>query len=229
MMKSQNKYSIRKFSVGASSILIATLLFLSGGQAQAAEKQVNMGNSQEDTVTARSIGDQQTRENANYQRENGVDEQQHTENLTKNLHNDKTISEENHRKTDDLNKDQLKDDKKSSLNNKNIQRDTTKNNNANPSDVNQGLEQAINDGKQSKVASQQQSKEADNSQDSNANNNLPSQSLTKEAPSLNKSDQTNQREIVNETEIEKVQPQQNNQANDKITNHNFNNEQEVKP
>ncbi len=46
MMKSQNKYSIRKFSVGASSILIATLLFLSGGQAQAAEKQVNMGNSQ---------------------------------------------------------------------------------------------------------------------------------------------------------------------------------------
>ncbi|MVI55859.1 YSIRK domain-containing triacylglycerol lipase Lip1, partial [Staphylococcus aureus] len=104
-----------------------------------------------------------------------------------------------------------------------------KNNNANPSDVNQGLEQAINDGKQSKVASQQQSKEVDNSQDSNANNNLPSQSLTKEAPSLNKSDQTSQREIVNETEIEKVQPQQNNQANDKITNHNFNNEQEVKP
>ncbi len=97
MMKSQNKYSIRKFSVGASSILIATLLFLSGGQAQAAEKQVNMGNSQEDTVTAQSIGGQQTRENANYQRENGVDEQQHTENLTKNLHNDKTISEENHR------------------------------------------------------------------------------------------------------------------------------------
>ncbi|MGT2653016.1 hypothetical protein ACVQ9Z_08165 [Staphylococcus aureus] len=48
---------------------------------------------------------------------------------------------------------------------------------ANPSDVNQGLEQAINDGKQSKVASQQQSKEVDNSQDSNANNNLPSQSL----------------------------------------------------
>ena len=92
MMKSQNKYSIRKFSVGASSILIATLLFLSGGQAQAAEKQVNMGNSQEDTVTAQSIGDQQTRENANYQRENGVDEQQHTENLTKNLHNDKIVA-----------------------------------------------------------------------------------------------------------------------------------------
>ncbi len=74
--------------------------------------------------------------------------------------------------------------------------------------VNQGLEQAINDGKQSKVASQQQSKEVDNSQDSNANNNLPSQSLTKRYSSLNKSDQTSQREIVNETIIEKVQPQQ---------------------
>lgn len=79
------------------------------------------------------------------------------------------------------------------------------------------------------MASQQQSKEADNSQDSNTNNNLPSQSRIKEAPSLNKLDQTSQREIVNETEIEKVQPQQNNQANDKITNYNFNNEQEVKP
>ena len=43
MMKSQNKYSIRKFSVGASSILIATLLFLSGGQAQAADSTIYWG------------------------------------------------------------------------------------------------------------------------------------------------------------------------------------------
>ncbi len=83
------------------------------------------------------------------------------------MHNEKTISEENHRKTDDLNKDQLKDDKKSSLNKKNIQRDTTKNNNANPSDVNQGLEQAINDGKQSKVASQQQQAQGANAGQNN--------------------------------------------------------------
>ena len=53
------------------------------------------------------------------------------------------------------------------------------------------------------MASQQQSKEADNSQDSNANNNLPSSSLTKQGPSLNKTEQTSQPEIVNETEIEK--------------------------
>ncbi|MBE5674612.1 YSIRK domain-containing triacylglycerol lipase Lip1 [Staphylococcus sp. SS35] len=216
-MKSQNKYSIRKFSVGASSILIATLLFLSGGNAQAAEKQVNMGNSQEDTVTAQSIGDQQTREDANYQRENGVNEQQHTENLTKNWNNDKTTSEENHHKTDDLNKDQQKDDKKSSLNDKNIQHDTIKNNNANLSNVNHGLLQNVNDGKQSKVAPQQQAKEADNSQDSNANKNLPSSSLTKQSPSSNK------------TELIKPQPQQpQNKVNEENIGHNLNSEQEVK-
>ncbi|UMT76942.1 YSIRK domain-containing triacylglycerol lipase Lip1 [Staphylococcus roterodami] len=220
-MKSQNKYSIRKFSVGASSILIATLLFLSGGHAQAAEKQVNMGNSQEDTVTAQSIGDQQTRGNASYQRENGVDEQQHTENLTKNLHNDKTISEENHRKTDDLNKDQLKDDKKSSLNNKNIQRDTTKTNNANLSNVNHGLEQNVNDVSKKNIAAsqkQQQAKEADNSQNSNANKNLPSSSLTKQSPSSNK------------TELIKPQPHQpQNKVNEENIGHNLNSEQEENP
>ncbi len=53
-----------------------------------------MGNSRGYSYSTISFGDQQTRENANYQRENGVDEQQHTENLTKNLHNDKTISKE---------------------------------------------------------------------------------------------------------------------------------------
>ncbi|WHI79336.1 YSIRK-type signal peptide-containing protein [Staphylococcus hominis] len=31
MKKSENRYSIRKFSVGASSILVATLLFMGGG------------------------------------------------------------------------------------------------------------------------------------------------------------------------------------------------------
>ncbi|MBE5663740.1 YSIRK domain-containing triacylglycerol lipase Lip1 [Staphylococcus sp. SS60] len=216
-MKSQNKYSIRKFSVGASSILIATLLFLSGGNAQAAEKQVNMGNSQEDTVTAQSIGDQQTRENANYQRENGVDEQQHTENLTKNWNNDKTTSEETNQKADESNKNQQKNDKKSSLNDKNIQRDTTKTNNANLSNVNHGLLQNVNDGKQSKVASQQQAKEADSSQDSNANKNLPSSSLTKQSPSSNK------------TELIKPQPHQpQNKVNEENIGHNLNSEQEVK-
>ena len=39
MEKKQNKYSIRKFSVGASSILIGALIFLGAGTAQAAEEE----------------------------------------------------------------------------------------------------------------------------------------------------------------------------------------------
>lgn len=57
MKTRQNKYSIRKFSVGTSSILIATLLFMGGGQAQAAET-VDQGNPQQETSTAQSIGEQ---------------------------------------------------------------------------------------------------------------------------------------------------------------------------
>lgn len=38
MDKRQNKYSIRKFTFGASSILIGSLLFLGVGTAQAAEE-----------------------------------------------------------------------------------------------------------------------------------------------------------------------------------------------
>ena len=45
MEKKQNKYSIRKFSVGASSILIGSLLFLGSGTAQASEE-----NSQQNDV-----------------------------------------------------------------------------------------------------------------------------------------------------------------------------------
>lgn len=37
MKENKNRYSIRKYSVGASSILIATLLFLGAGNVQAAE------------------------------------------------------------------------------------------------------------------------------------------------------------------------------------------------
>ncbi|WP_152907683.1 YSIRK-type signal peptide-containing protein [Staphylococcus pettenkoferi] len=43
MKQRRNKYSIRKFSVGASSILIASLLFLGGGSAHAAEKAEQQG------------------------------------------------------------------------------------------------------------------------------------------------------------------------------------------
>lgn len=55
MKKSENRYSIRKFSVGASSILVATLLFMGGGAAQAAETHQEVENP--DSAVAQSIGD----------------------------------------------------------------------------------------------------------------------------------------------------------------------------
>ena len=54
MKTRQNKYSIRKFSVGASSILIAALLFMGGGSAQAAEQQQDKGTVENSTT--QSIG-----------------------------------------------------------------------------------------------------------------------------------------------------------------------------
>lgn len=55
MKTRQNRYSIRKFSVGASSILVATLLFMGGGAAQAAEAHQEAENP--DSAVAQSIGD----------------------------------------------------------------------------------------------------------------------------------------------------------------------------
>ncbi|MBJ7883665.1 YSIRK-type signal peptide-containing protein [Bacillaceae bacterium HSR45] len=51
-------FSIRKFSVGTSSILIAALLFIGGGSAQAAENQ-DKGNVDSEAQQAQSIGEQQ--------------------------------------------------------------------------------------------------------------------------------------------------------------------------
>ncbi|MEX2948747.1 YSIRK-type signal peptide-containing protein [Staphylococcus warneri] len=58
MKNRENKYSIRKFSVGTSSILIAALLFIDGGSAQAAENQ-DKGNVDSEAQQAQSIGEQQ--------------------------------------------------------------------------------------------------------------------------------------------------------------------------
>ncbi|MCY1575821.1 YSIRK-type signal peptide-containing protein [Staphylococcus pettenkoferi] len=51
MKQRRNKYSIRKFSVGALSILIASLLFLGGGSAHAAEKAEQQGDSTTGSTT----------------------------------------------------------------------------------------------------------------------------------------------------------------------------------
>ena len=57
MKQRRNKYSIRKFSVGASSILIASLLFLGGGSAHAAEKAEQQGDSTTG-LTTQTTGEQ---------------------------------------------------------------------------------------------------------------------------------------------------------------------------
>ena len=43
MKTRENRFSIRKLSVGASSVVVATLLFMGGSPAQAAEKQQEVG------------------------------------------------------------------------------------------------------------------------------------------------------------------------------------------
>ncbi|EHJ07494.1 YSIRK-targeted triacylglycerol lipase [Staphylococcus simiae] len=102
MKTRQNKYSIRKFSVGTSSILIATLLFMGGGNAQAAEKHVDVGSSQQSTVTAQSIGEEQTRE-ADSEQSSTADKLQKSEDQanTTNLHSNKGIIEQDERDTNE--------------------------------------------------------------------------------------------------------------------------------
>lgn len=100
MKKSENRYSIRKFSVGASSILVATLLFMGGGAAQAAETHQEVGNPE--SAVAQSIGDHKKQsDNQETQQDNVQSDEQTTgtsqsvanENeKQQNLHNENTTS-----------------------------------------------------------------------------------------------------------------------------------------
>lgn len=100
MKKSENRYSIRKFSVGASSILVATLLFMGGGAAQAAETHQEVENPE--SAVAQSIGDHKKQsDNQETQQDNVQSDEQTTgtsqsvanENeKQQNLHNENTTS-----------------------------------------------------------------------------------------------------------------------------------------
>ena len=110
MKKSENRYSIRKFSVGASSILVATLLFMGGGAAQAAETHQEEGNPE--SAVAQSIGDHKKQsDNQETQQDNVQSDDQATstsqsvtnENETQRLHNENKTSTQVKDDTDQLN------------------------------------------------------------------------------------------------------------------------------
>ncbi|MDO0983077.1 YSIRK-targeted triacylglycerol lipase [Staphylococcus hominis] len=110
MKKSENRYSIRKFSVGASSILVATLLFMGGGAAQAAETHQEEG--KPESAVAQSIGDHKKQyDNQETQQDNVQSDEQATstsqsvtnENETQRLHNENKTSTQVKDDTDQLN------------------------------------------------------------------------------------------------------------------------------
>lgn len=110
MKKSENRYSIRKFSVGASSILVATLLFMGGGAAQAAETHQEVGNPE--SAVAPSIGDHKKQsDNQETQQDNVQSDEQATstsqsvtnENEAQRLHNENKASTQVKDSTDQLN------------------------------------------------------------------------------------------------------------------------------
>lgn len=110
MKKSENRYSIRKFSVGASSILVATLLFMGGGAAQAAEAHQEVGNPE--SAVAQSIGDHKKQsDNQETQQDNVQSDEQATstsqsvtnENEAQRLHNENKASTQVKDSTDQLN------------------------------------------------------------------------------------------------------------------------------
>lgn len=110
MKKSENRYSIRKFSVGASSILVATLLFMGGGAGQAAETHQEVGNPE--SAVAQSIGDHKKQsDNQETQQDNVQSDEQATstsqsvtnENEAQRLHNENKASTQVKDSTDQLN------------------------------------------------------------------------------------------------------------------------------
>ncbi|MCG1794601.1 YSIRK domain-containing triacylglycerol lipase GehC [Staphylococcus epidermidis] len=95
MKTRQNKYSIRKFSVGASSILIAALLFMGGGSAQAAEQQQDKGTVENSTT--QSIGDENEKLSEQQSTQNkNVNEKSNVNSITENenLHNETPKNED---------------------------------------------------------------------------------------------------------------------------------------
>ena len=147
MKTRQNKYSIRKFSVGASSILIAALLFMGGGSAQAAEQNQEQGNPEK--ATAQSIGDENEDSNG----------QQATEDDTSQSAKETTSEQPNVEKDNSENAN----DNQTSLHNENNQNTEQQDSETEEQDTAQNTEQTKPTEEQGK---EEQTSEQDTTQDS---------------------------------------------------------------
>ncbi|PTK91967.1 lipase [Staphylococcus gallinarum] len=107
MEKKQNKYSIRKFSVGASSILIGALLFLGAGTAQAAEEegqqQVGATQSEQEVNTNTSLSDESNQNNTQAINQENSKDATTESSSQKDVHNAQDVATESDLTTNDVN------------------------------------------------------------------------------------------------------------------------------
>ncbi|WP_322556191.1 YSIRK-targeted triacylglycerol lipase [Staphylococcus haemolyticus] len=99
MKTRENRFSIRKLSVGASSVVVATLLFMGGGSAQAAEKQQEVGTPE--TASAQSIGDKDTYATQKGQVQSTEQDKSQASQTENNTNNSQTSLHNEHNQTDD--------------------------------------------------------------------------------------------------------------------------------
>ncbi|RIP07039.1 YSIRK-type signal peptide-containing protein [Staphylococcus gallinarum] len=107
MEKKQNKYSIRKFSVGASSILIGALLFLGAGTAQAAkeegQQQVDATQSEQEVNTNTSLSDESNQNNTQAINQENSKDATTESSSQKDVHNAQDVATESDLTTNDVN------------------------------------------------------------------------------------------------------------------------------
>ncbi|PTK88681.1 YSIRK-targeted triacylglycerol lipase [Staphylococcus gallinarum] len=107
MEKKQNKYSIRKFSVGASSILIGALLFLGAGTAQAAEEegqqQVDATQSKQEVNTNTSLSDESNQNNTQAINQENSKDATTESSSQKDVHNAQDVATESDLTNNDVN------------------------------------------------------------------------------------------------------------------------------
>ncbi|PTE79892.1 YSIRK-targeted triacylglycerol lipase [Staphylococcus gallinarum] len=106
MEKKQNKYSIRKFSIGASSILIGALLFLGAGTAQAAEEegqqQVDATPSKQEVNTNTSLSDESNQNNTQAINQENSKDATTESSSQKDVHNAQDVATESDLTTNDV-------------------------------------------------------------------------------------------------------------------------------